>query len=80
MMSSIIGDILPSSYFSADSLIGVQADQRVLCQLVSIFLPRLDATLQKHDIGKTFRFTRTELILNNSIYLRVVLAWTYGLI
>ena len=51
-MSSIIEDILPTAYFSADSLLGVQADQRVLCQLVSILLPRLHETLQMHDVGK----------------------------
>ncbi|VDD79736.1 unnamed protein product [Mesocestoides corti] len=50
MMCAIIEDILPASYFSADSLLGVQADQRVLCQLISIFLPRVDAILQQHDV------------------------------
>ncbi|VDK37696.1 unnamed protein product [Taenia asiatica] len=50
MMCAIIEEVLPSSYFSADSLLGVQADQRVLCQLISVFLPRIDAILQQHDV------------------------------
>ncbi|KAL5106425.1 hypothetical protein TcWFU_009254 [Taenia crassiceps] len=50
MMCAIIDEVLPSSYFSADSLLGVQADQRVLCQLISVFLPRIDAILQQHDV------------------------------
>ncbi len=52
MMCSIIEDILPPSYFSADSLLGVQADQRVLCELVSVFLPRVESILQQHDVGE----------------------------
>lgn len=54
MMCAVIEDILPASYFSADSLLGVQADQRVLCQLISVFMPRLDAIIQQHDVGKVF--------------------------
>lgn len=50
MMCAIIDDILPPSYFSADSLLGVQTDQRVLCQLITVFLPRLDATIKQHDV------------------------------
>ncbi|VDM36246.1 unnamed protein product [Hydatigera taeniaeformis] len=49
-MCSIIDEVLPSSYFSADSLLGVQADQRVLCQLISVFLPHVNAILQQHDV------------------------------
>ncbi|KAL7054124.1 hypothetical protein AAHC03_026530 [Spirometra sp. Aus1] len=50
MMCSIIEDILPPSYFSADSLIGVQADQRVLGELISVFMPRLKAVIQEHEV------------------------------
>ncbi|CUT99243.1 small g protein signaling modulator 3 [Echinococcus multilocularis] len=50
MMCAIVDEVLPSSYFSADSLLGVQADQRVLCQLISVFLPRINAILQQHDV------------------------------
>ncbi|KAM7539233.1 hypothetical protein Aperf_G00000047636 [Anoplocephala perfoliata] len=50
MMCAVIEDILPASYFSADSLLGVQADQSVLCQLISVFMPHLDAIIQQHDI------------------------------
>uniref|UniRef100_A0A183SRU7 RUN and TBC1 domain-containing protein 3 n=1 Tax=Schistocephalus solidus TaxID=70667 RepID=A0A183SRU7_SCHSO len=50
MMCSIIEDILPPSYFSADSLIGVQADQRVLGELISVFMPRLKGVIQEHEV------------------------------
>ena len=48
---TIIEDMLPSSYFSS-SLLGVQADQRVLSQLIASYLPDLDNTLKKHDVGR----------------------------
>ena len=48
---TIIEDMLPSSYFSS-SLLGVQADQRVLSQLIASYLPDLDNTLKKNDVGK----------------------------
>ncbi|KAM3172264.1 hypothetical protein ACTXT7_014913 [Hymenolepis weldensis] len=54
MMCAVIEDVLPPSYFSADSLLGVQTDQRVLCQLITVFLPRLDATIQKHDVDTSW--------------------------
>ncbi|VDN15135.1 unnamed protein product [Dibothriocephalus latus] len=50
MMCSIIEDILPPSYFSADSLMGVQADQRVLGELISVFMPRLEGIIQEHEV------------------------------
>lgn len=48
-MTAIIEDLLPSSYFST-TLLGVQADQRVLRQLIVGYLPNLDRLLREHDI------------------------------
>ena len=50
-MCALIEDLVPVAYFSG-TLLGVQADQRVLRQLVSQYLPQLDAVLLEHDIGK----------------------------
>lgn len=49
MMCTIVEDLLPASYYSA-TLLGVQADQRVLRTLVSSYLPDVDAALREHDI------------------------------
>ncbi|ELU16805.1 hypothetical protein CAPTEDRAFT_177453 [Capitella teleta] len=49
LMCAIIEDLLPASYFSS-TLIGVQADQRVLRQLLVNYLPDLDLKLKEHDI------------------------------
>lgn len=49
MMCTIIEDLLPASYYSS-TLIGVQADQRVLRELIVSYLPDLDAVLKEHDI------------------------------
>eukprot|EP00794_Sanderia_malayensis_P008942 gene8942-9896_t len=52
MMVTIIDDLLPESYFSA-TLLGVQADQRVLRQLIVSFLPNVDRCLREHDIDSS---------------------------
>ncbi|KAI4485300.1 hypothetical protein M0804_006805 [Polistes exclamans] len=49
MMATIVEDLLPASYYSA-TLLGVQADQRVLRTLVSNYLPDIDHVLEQHDI------------------------------
>uniref|UniRef100_A0A3P9KYX2 RUN and TBC1 domain-containing protein 3 n=1 Tax=Oryzias latipes TaxID=8090 RepID=A0A3P9KYX2_ORYLA len=49
MMCALIEDLLPPSYFSS-TLLGVQADQRVLRQLIIQYLPSIDHLLQEHDI------------------------------
>ncbi|XP_028671059.1 small G protein signaling modulator 3 isoform X2 [Erpetoichthys calabaricus] len=49
MMSALIEDLVPASYFST-TLLGVQTDQRVLRQLIVQYLPSLDKLLQEHDI------------------------------
>ncbi|CAH8429810.1 unnamed protein product [Dicrocoelium dendriticum] len=50
MMCAIIEDLLPPSYFSSISLLGVQADQAVLCDLLPLYLPNVDRLLKQHDI------------------------------
>lgn len=49
MMCALVEDLVPASYFSS-TLIGVQADQRVLRQLLVNYLPDCDAVLKDHDI------------------------------
>lgn len=49
LLSAIVEDLLPASYYTP-SLIGVQADQRVLRQLLVNFLPSVDTLLRDHDI------------------------------
>ncbi|XP_033630050.1 small G protein signaling modulator 3 homolog isoform X3 [Asterias rubens] len=49
MMCTIIEELVPASYYSS-TLLGVQADQRVLRQLMVSFLPELDQQLKSHDI------------------------------
>ncbi|CAH8576788.1 unnamed protein product [Schistosoma turkestanicum] len=51
MMCSIIEDLLPPSYFSSLSLLGVQADQLVLNHLLPFYLPELDAQLKEYEIS-----------------------------
>lgn len=51
MMATIVEDLVPASYYSS-TLIGVQADQRVLRQLIVTYLPDIDLVLKEHDIGK----------------------------
>ncbi|RNA19212.1 Small G signaling modulator 3 [Brachionus plicatilis] len=49
LMCSILEDLLPASYYS-HSLIGVQADMKVLRQLIATYLPELDLQFKTHDI------------------------------
>ncbi|CAG0887153.1 unnamed protein product [Cyprideis torosa] len=49
MMCAAIEDLLPPSYYS-NSLLGIQADQRVLRELIGSFLPAVDAILKEHDM------------------------------
>ncbi|XP_071486409.1 small G protein signaling modulator 3 homolog [Diadema antillarum] len=49
ILCSLIEDLVPPSYFS-HTLLGVQADQRVLRQLMVSYLPELDQLLKSHDI------------------------------
>ncbi|XP_044184394.1 small G protein signaling modulator 3-like isoform X3 [Acropora millepora] len=49
LMCTIVEDLVPTSYYS-NTLIGVQADQRVLRQLIVSYLPPVDERLKEHDI------------------------------
>ncbi|XP_074094148.1 small G protein signaling modulator 3 homolog [Cotesia typhae] len=49
MMATIVEDLLPASYYSS-TLLGVQADQRVLRTLITNYLPDIDHVLSQHDI------------------------------
>nr|CAH8874110.1 unnamed protein product [Trichobilharzia regenti]CAH8874112.1 unnamed protein product [Trichobilharzia regenti] len=51
MMCSIVEDLLPPSYFSSVSLLGVQADQLVLNHLLPFYLPELDNLLKEYKIS-----------------------------
>lgn len=49
MMATIVEDLLPASYYSS-TLLGVQADQKVLRTLITNYLPDTDKLLIQHDI------------------------------
>lgn len=49
LMATIVEDLLPASYYSS-TLIGIQADQRVMQTLISNYSPIIDETLRGHDI------------------------------
>lgn len=49
MMATVVEDILPASYYSS-TLLGIQADQRVMQTLIGNYLGSVDEALQKHDI------------------------------
>ncbi|CAL1686059.1 unnamed protein product [Lasius platythorax] len=49
MMATIVEDLLPASYYSS-TLLGIQADQKVLRTLVTNYLPDIDHVLALHDI------------------------------
>lgn len=49
LMATIVEDILPASYYSS-TLIGVQADQRVMQTLIANYLSTIDDALKGHDI------------------------------
>lgn len=49
MTATIVEDLLPASYYSS-TLLGIQADQRVLQTLTANYLPSIDEKLKQHDI------------------------------
>ena len=48
-MATIIEDLLPASYYSS-TLLGIQADQKVMQTLIGNYLSIVDETLKNHDI------------------------------
>lgn len=49
MMATIVEDLLPASYYSS-TLLGIQADQRVMQTLIGNYLAPVDEALRAHDI------------------------------
>ncbi|KAK0085922.1 hypothetical protein PV325_004216 [Microctonus aethiopoides] len=49
MMATIVEDLLPASYYSS-TLLGIQADQKVLRTLITNYLSDIDHVLVQHDI------------------------------
>jgi len=49
LLSTIIEDLLPSSYFSSE-FIGIRIDSLVLSHLISVHFPKVDNLLKEHDI------------------------------
>lgn len=49
MMATIVEDLLPASYYSS-TLLGIQADQRVMQTLIGNYLTVVDDALKSHDI------------------------------
>ncbi|XP_050313746.1 small G protein signaling modulator 3 homolog isoform X2 [Anthonomus grandis grandis] len=49
IMVTIVEDLLPASYYSS-TLLGIQADQKVLRNLIANYLPDTDEVLKNHDI------------------------------
>uniref|UniRef100_F1KV49 RUN and TBC1 domain-containing protein 3 n=1 Tax=Ascaris suum TaxID=6253 RepID=F1KV49_ASCSU len=49
IMSTLIEDIFPPNYYSR-SLLGLQADERVARQLMSVHLPEVDRLLKENDV------------------------------
>lgn len=49
MMVTIVEDLLPASYYSS-TLLGIQADQRVMQTLIGSYLSAVDDALKSHDI------------------------------
>lgn len=49
LMNAIIEDILPASYYS-HTLIGVQADIKVLSQLIGMYLPEIENKFKEYEI------------------------------
>lgn len=73
MMTAIIEDILPTSYYSSN-LIGVQADQKVLQTLIANYLIGVDQILKSHDIELSLITLQWFLtIFSNVIHMKILL-------
>lgn len=73
LMCSILEDLLPASYYS-HSLIGVQADMKVLRQLIATYLPELDQQFKKHDIELSLICINWYLTLFSNVFdMRILL-------
>ena len=73
MMCTLVEDILPVSYYS-HTLLGVQADIKVLGQLIGTYLPDVDYQLKKHDIELSLICINWFLtIFSNVLHIKILL-------
>lgn len=73
MMCTIVEDLLPASYYNC-TLIGVQADQKVLRQLICSYLPDVDLVLKEHDIELSLITSHWFLTLfANVVHMKILL-------
>lgn len=73
MMVTIIEDLLPASYYSS-TLLGVQADQRVLQTLIGNYLNGVDDVLKSHDIELSLITLQWFLtIFANVVHMKILL-------
>ena len=73
LMCTIIENLLPASYYS-HTLIGLQADMKVLNALLSIYLPNLLLSFHKYDIELSLICVNWFLTLfSNSLHMRMLL-------
>ncbi|XP_063706841.1 small G protein signaling modulator 3 [Culicoides brevitarsis] len=73
MMTSIIEDLLPPSYYTS-TLIGVQADQKVLETIISDYLSGVGNILKSHDIELSLLTLQWFLtIFSNCVQFKVLL-------
>lgn len=73
MMCTIIEDILPGNYFSR-SLIGLQADQKVLIALIATLFPELSEMFRQHDIELSLISIQWFLTLfSGSVHMKILL-------
>lgn len=74
-MATIVEDLLPASYYSS-TLIGVQADQRVMQTLIANYLTVVDETLKCHDIELSLITLHWFLtIFANVVHFRILLRY-----
>lgn len=79
MMATIVEDILPASYYSS-TLIGIQADQRVMQTLIANYLTAVDETLKCHDIELSLITLHWFLtIFANVVHMKILLRYVYSL-
>lgn len=80
MMATIVEDLLPASYYSS-TLLGIQADQRVMQTLISNYLSVVDDTLKCHDIELSLITLHWFLTLfSNVVHMKILLRiwdWFY---
>ncbi|KAJ6634825.1 Small G protein signaling modulator 3 like, partial [Pseudolycoriella hygida] len=73
LMATIVEDLLPASYYSS-TLLGVQADQRVMQTLIANYLTVVDETLKCHDIELSLITLHWFLtIFANVVHFRILL-------